>query len=155
MGSKKNKIQSFRDILSRFRIPRFVAFLSCLNAMIQSSKESRVNFLFQFINFTLLVLLVFMVLPSRFDQWLSSLGEIEWAFLPIGRVVATIVSYFIFQTISWFFDFSPNDIFATSLKMTMWLLVGLLVLILFIFNKLVFAFKDRLKQDLILWQTNR
>ena len=118
--------------------------------MIESWRKSRFNCLLQTLNCSLVILLIFLILPERFDLWLSSFSGIEWAFLPLGRIVATIVSYFIFQTASWFFAFPLSDIFETNLKITLWIMAGLFFMILFLFNKLVFALKERIKQDFIL-----
>jgi hypothetical protein len=97
------------------------------------------------------------VLPDFFDQQLSSFsfGKFEWGFLPIGRFVVILISYIIFKSISWFFSFPLSDIFMTTLSMTLWIMVGLLVLVVSIYNKLILALLGRLKQDLILWQTNK
>lgn len=154
-NSENYKISSFRHIFVRLRWPRFVELFSCWDSMIRSWERSRFNCLLQSLNCSLIVLLMLLILPERFDLWFSTFSDFEWAFLPMGRIVATVVSYFIFQTISWFFAFPLSDIFETSLKITLWIMAGLLALILLIFNKLVFTLKERAKQDLILWQTNK
>lgn len=148
--NKRYKIESLRDIASRFRVPGFAAFTNCWNAMAKSSQKSKINYLFQFVNFILIVLLMLVILPERLDQWFSSFREFEWAFLPIGNIVATIISYFIFQTFSWVSDYSLADIFETSLKITLSLTVGLSLFILLLYNKLALAFKERVRQDLVL-----
>ena len=156
MNDRKNyRIKSFRHILSRFRLPRFAEFFNCWDTMIDSWKKSKFNCLLQSLNCSLVVLLMLLILPERFDLWFSTFSGFEWAFLPAGRIVATVVSYVIFQTVSWFFAFPLSDIFETNLKITLWIMAGLLAFILLIFNKLAFVFKDRIKQDLILWQTNK
>ena len=150
MSSKDYKISSFRHILSKFKLPRFTGVFDFWDTMIESWRKSRFNCLLQTLNCSLVILLIFLILPERFDLWLSSFSGIEWAFLPLGRIVATIVSYFIFQTASWFFAFPLSDIFETNLKITLWIMAGLFFMILFLFNKLVFALKERIKQDFIL-----
>ena len=152
MKSKQYNIRSFRDIRSRFRAPRFVGLFTCWNAIIKSAKESKVNYFFQFVNLVLVVFLMVVVLPDFFDQQLSSFsfGKFEWGFLPIGRFVVILISYIIFKSISWFFSFPLSDIFMTTLSMTLWIMVGLLVLVVSIYNKLILALLGRLKQDLIL-----
>lgn len=155
MGKKPYEIESFRDIFKRFKFPCFIEFFKFWDVMIESWEKSKFNCILQSLNCSLIVFLILLILPERFDLLFSSFGDFEWAFLPVGRIVATIVSYFIFQTISWFFAFPLSDIFETNLKITLWIMAGLLTLILLLFNKLVFVLKERAKQDLIIWQTNR
>lgn len=155
MSLKQYKIESFRDILKRFKLPRFTAPVNFLNTAVESSKKSKTNFFFQVANFSILWLLILIILPDRSDQWLSLFDNFRWSFLPIGQIITASVFYIFAQTVFGLFDFSWRNLFETAPKITISITIVLTAFILALFNKLIFTFKERIKQDLILWRISK
>ncbi len=148
------KIDPLQDILNGFKPPR-IGLVNFLRAMVESSKKSKVNFFLQFTNFLVIFLLILVILPDRSNQWLSSMNELQLLFLPLGRIAHTIIFYIMAQTILGLSVFSWASIFETGFRITILISIGLIVCVLVLFNNLITIFKDRLRQDFILWQTNQ
>ena len=150
MEKERHKIESFHDILGRFKLPRFDSVADFFNVMVKSSKESKVNCLLQSINVILVVAIIYVILPNRFDQWFTFFENFEWLFLPMGRIATTFISYFIFKSASWIFNFSLSDLFTTVLAVSISITIGLAIFVFILFNKMLISFLGRIRKDLLL-----
>lgn len=155
MSYKKYKIESFRDVLKRFRFPRFTKLAKFWDVMIRSSKKSKTNFFFQVANLSIIWLLILIVFPDRSSQWFSLFEEFRWFFVPVGQIATASVFYILTQTFLNLFNFSWSSLFETAPKVTALITIILVAVIIALFNKLIIALKDRAKQDLILWRTSK
>ena len=133
--NKKSNIKNTNQTLKLFLGFRLVSKKTkeCLNICLKSCHKSKSNFFFQVINFCLILMIFWFILPSKIGLLIDS-----------SKLTGGILGNFILWLISLLF-FPINKIFETSVKMTFFILLIVISFISLCYTKLFLKLVASLK----------
>lgn len=144
----KSEVKGLLNIFGQIKIKRPITkIIDFLKTIEYSSKKSRINFFFQMINFTLVLLLIMYILPNKIDTFISKWGEIKVFYIYFPKMGFAVLLYFISWIINQVSDLSFSIIFQTKIKLTITILISLIISLCLIYRKVITILFTKIKND--------